>query len=789
VYALTTVVDGIAERPAPDNLILDGASPERRRLLLANGYEPIPVCGKAPKWRWREGGITPEKLSEIEAAYPDHTNTGLRTGRLAVVDIDLRDPEHAEVVAEDVQSVLGLTPAERVGRKGMALFFYNPNPIGKITVSGRTPGDGCSERLVEFLGEGQQVASYGIHPDSGLPYEWPNAESGGDPLGTRLENLPQVSEDMLREAASAASRKIKELGYTDVEISESGVSRGEEGASSKEGPPVTTATLEDMLRHIEPTCDRNTWIAMAGAIKSANVIDLETGEADEDFDGLDLFTRWSSGALHGPEMEKSMAALTRNDREVYAGPHDCEMAWNSVTANKVGGATVGSIVFHARKGGYVGPTCVSAIELHRSDLLPDQPNGESLPDFARNQKTGEPFKNFPNALVAAHRMKATPELNEFNHRVIFRGELPWSEKYGRVLDDDLLRTIRVHFLSRFELDARREDVSEAVLTVATSNRFHPVKEYLDSLEWDGKERLDTWLSEFLGVEDTAYTRAVGRKTLIGAVARVLEPGCKFDTVLVLQGVQGVGKSTAVRVLAGDDWFSDSLPGDLSKADAVQAIQGKWIIELSELEGLNRSKVVTIKAFVSRPVDHARFAYDKHAKDYPRQCIFVATTNEKAFLRDSTGARRFWPVQVTEIDLDGLKAARDQLWAEARHRYCEGESLVLPPELWADAARQQEERHAPDPWEDILRVYLAGEASRGFGFTEGPCEPTEPKNRVHSSELLENALRLPKGQQSRNDTSRLRDVMGSRLGWKYKPSLRIETRVSSGYLRPDTGDED
>ena len=232
-----------------------------------------------------------------------------------------------------------------------------------------------------------------------------------------------------------------------------------------------------------------------------------------------------------------------------------------------------------------------------------------------------------------------------------------------------------------------------------------------------------------------------------------------------------------------------MPGDLSKADAVQAIQGKWIIELSELEALSRPKVVTIKAFVSRPVDRARFAYDKHAKDYPRRCIFVATTNEKAFLRDSTGARRFWPVQVTEIDLDGLKAARDQLWAEARHRYCEGESLVLPRELWDDAARQQEERHAPDPWEDILREFLEGEAPRDFGFMEDTCEPTEPKNRVHSSELLENALKLRKGQQSRNDTTRLRDVMESRLRWKYKPSLRIETRVSSGYLRPDTGDED
>jgi putative DNA primase/helicase len=399
------------------------------------------------------------------------------------------------------------------------------------------------------------------------------------------------------------------------------------------------------------------------------------------------------------------------------------------------------------------------------------PARETACRLAINSKTGKPYKDFPNTLLATRHMPAKPELDEFNQRVVFRGPLPWPEKYGRVLDDGLVRVIRLHFLSAYGLDTTKEHVSEAVMTIAGLNRFHPVREYLHGLCWDGRARIDTMLIDFCGVEDTAYARAVARKFIVGAVARVMNPGCKFDSVLTLEGHQGAGKSTFARILASDEFFTDNVSGDLGHADAAQSLQGRWIVELAELDGLRRSEATTVKAFLSRTVDRARFAYERHAADYPRQCVFIATTNEGGFLRDPTGNRRYWPVKVGHVRLDDLRATRDQLWAEAMTAYQAGESLTLPEELWPAAAAQQNERYAPDPWEETINAYLNGEP---------PHHPL--RDRVHSSELLTRALGKLTAQQGTADSSRLKNLMTHRLGWEYRASLRVNGAVSSGYVR-------
>ncbi|MBK6704250.1 MAG: hypothetical protein IPG56_11180 [Caulobacteraceae bacterium] len=210
------------------------------------------------------------------------------------------------------------------------------------------------------------------------------------------------------------------------------------------------------------------------------------------------------------------------------------------------------------------------------------------------------------------------------------------------------------------------------------HQFDPVRESLRNLKWDGVRRLRTWLSRYLGAEDTPLNRAIGMKTMVAAVRRVNEPGCKFDYVPVLEGAQGTGKSTALKILAGEDeFFSDQ---DLVHLDAKaqqEALRGKWIYEIAELSGLSRTESERTKAFLSRTHDRARRAYGYASIDQPRRCIFIGTTNDNNYLKDPTGNRRFWPVATGRIDLDALAADRDQLWAEAVIADAAGETLYLP----------------------------------------------------------------------------------------------------------------
>lgn len=743
---------------------LDGASPEGRQRLCENGFEPILLNGKKPISKgWRQHDITTERLQEWEAQHPTGGNTGLRCGEFAVVDIDLLDEDFSAQIVEAVQDSLGHSDFVRTGRAPKRAICYRSTcAIGKITISGRPP-NGCYDQKIEFLGQGQQLASFGIHPDTGRPYTW----SGATPLDCGIDALPETNPEAIRNCAWAIRDRLSELGFQNLQITgDSGWRIGDQ--TSANGEPVTVTMLEDMLSWIEPSCPRNEWITVGAGIKSANLVDDVDFEPFEDYDRSGLFDRWSAGELNDSHRPGN-----------YEGPDDCARTYESLSANRPGGATMGTIIKRARDGGYRGDTHIPLILRYRgrSNLIISNDNCSAVviptcPSFTRNSK-GTPSNTFPNALLAAQHMKCLPEMDEFNHRVVFRRDVPWADIHGRVLDDNLLRAIRIHFLSEFGLDVTREHVSEAVLSIATSNRFHPVREYLVGLGWDGKRRIDTWLINYFSAADTPYVRAVGRKTLLGAVARVLKPGIKFDTMLVLEGAQGIGKSTGIRKLAGDEWFCDGLPPDLAKADAVQAIQGAWIIELSELEGLTRSQVTTIKAFLSRQVDRARFAYERHARDYPRQCVFIASTNEGSYLRDTTGARRFWPVDVTNVNVAALASDRDQLWAEAVHAFRQAESLELPQELWAEAAREQEERLGRDPWEEILRVYLDGKAEAG---------PTGKRDRIHSNELLSKVLDRPKDRQSKNDWSRLRLIMENRLGWEYRKSLKIDGYVNSGYVR-------
>lgn len=272
--------------------------------------------------------------------------------------------------------------------------------------------------------------------------------------------------------------------------------------------------------------------------------------------------------------------------------------------------------------------------------------------------------------------------------------------------EDCDETETSNWLQReYDLCAPTALVGEGIQSIARRNPYHPICDYLAGLTWDKRPRLDTWLMKYCHAKDTVYTRAVGSKTLIAAVARVQEPGCKADTVPILEGDQGALKSTVWRVLASDTWFSDTLP-DLANKDAAQALRGKWVVELGELAVLQRSEIEQIKRFISATQDHYRPSYGRRAVTFPRHNIFVGSTNKETYFKDETGNRRFWPVALTGLcDVDTLQRDRDQLWAEAYARYQAGEAWHLTADLEQHAIQEQARRVEPDDWEAPILHFI------------------------------------------------------------------------------------
>jgi hypothetical protein len=326
--------------------------------------------------------------------------------------------------------------------------------------------------------------------------------------------------------------------------------------------------------------------------------------------------------------------------------------------------------------------------------------------FERDPKTGAIYLSQGNIRHAIEKLGVTLRHNSFAGNPVQEG----LEGFKPTLDDPSMNRLWLKVDAEFGFKPTLEFFRIVVSDTCLLNRYHPVLDYLDGLTWDGKPRLDSWLIDYCNVEDSPYARAVGALMLIAAVRRVRNPGFKHDEMLVLEGIEGIDKSTMLRELAvNEDWFSDSIALNVDDKKMIESASGKWIIEISELQGMRKGDVGHIKAQLSRQRDRARLAYGRLPVEVDRQCVFFGTVNPAeatGYLASMTGNRRFWPVEVkSRIDIEAFRRDRDQLWAEASAREALGESTRLDPDLWEAAAGQQEEREAPNPFYDTLLPVL------------------------------------------------------------------------------------
>lgn len=307
-------------------------------------------------------------------------------------------------------------------------------------------------------------------------------------------------------------------------------------------------------------------------------------------------------------------------------------------------------------------------------------------------------------------LKGALAYDEFSRQQMVCRSIPWRLGYNSTCWTDIdAAQLQSYLEDNYEYLGNEKYINKAVEIIANGNEYHPIKKYLSRLEWDRRERIDTVLIDYLGAEDNEYTRAVGRKWLIAAVARIKNPGCKFDNMLILVGDQGIGKSQFFKQIVGNlEWFSDSVTKADNSRESMEQLAGKWIIEFGELSAMGKSKVEHIKAHLSRTTDSYRPAYGRRKNDFPRQCVFGGSTNSYEFLTDQTGNRRFWPVKVNNADrmwnemkLDIV----DQIWAEALHCLERGEKLHLDPELEKLAIREQEKYTENDGKIGIIQEFL------------------------------------------------------------------------------------
>lgn len=718
---------------------------EALRPYLEHGWDLIPLHkpdavtllkdgkerkdGKRPlhkNWTVRSYGA--RRVARVCAEQRRNIGVRLRADQL-VIDVDPRNGGELgfKRLCRDVGLNPDAWPRVQTGSGGSHFYMTKPADVAVVDSLEEYPG-------VEFKSKGRQVvAAHSIHPDTRREYEWDFLH-------------PPLAE------ATAAPDALLDL------------IRRPERAAAEGGGEHTPEEVAAMLDALDPTDFREhgRWLTLMMACHHAS-----------GGDARDEFLSWSAS---DPEFA---------DREEENGRR-----WDSLHADRDASVTHKTLHKFLRDAGREGAIPRPSAE----EDFADEGDGGTANTEGVASVTGRSLAvnrnstaadTYGNSLSAVFRSELDPAWDELKRKVVFRTPmLPWDESYGRELDDHVVRMVRLYLTDRHQgvdFQPGKDNVIEALMTLAYGNKFNPVVDYLEGLRWDGVQRVDGLFARYFNCGDDAYTRAASRCFMVGAVRRARKPGSKFDTMPVLRGPQGWNKSTGVKALFGADWFSDADLGNLRSKDAAMLLRGIWVQEFAEIDSLNRTETGTLKAFCSRAVDRLRDPYERITSDVPRRCVFVGTVNEGGYLKDTTGGRRFWPLTVNApIDPAMVERDRDQLWAEAAALESSGEPDVLPTHLWPAAAERQADEATPDPWADVLSNFLDDRAfAHAIDDREFGSAPPPP-DRVHTAELRA-ALGIDAPKATKGNDQRIRAVMENVLGWRSRRGVRVGGRVGAGYV--------
>ena len=656
-----------------------------------------PVAKLAPQGV-KNATVDPDQIRQWWHVFPD-ANIGIATGResnLVVIDVDI-DPAKGKAgddtlaALTDEYGPLPDTVTVITGGGGLHYLFSYPAGVERIKST-----SGVIGKDVDSRGDGGYIVGVPGRHISGNCYRH---EGSSDPTeGVDPAPLPRWLVDKLSAASVAPvapAPGAAQLGA--VEVRE----------------------LRAALAYIDPD-GRDDWLRVGMALQA-------TGAGAQAFG---IWCEWSQGS------EKYNAA-------------DQRRTWASF---KSGGVTKSTIFAAAQAAGWINSAAKRAAG---SDVV--------VPFAAEERKARAEKTNWREQLGRTARGKLYSDLynvvlilrhdpawdgvvafNEFSFQIIKLKHPPYQSKLGEWGDIDDSKTVL--WLTRYYgIRPPSRLVAEAVKVVSDYAAFHPVRSYLTALAWDGTPRTKQWAIRYLGAADTPYHRLVAQCWLISAVARIMEPGCKADNVVILEGEQGMGKSSALAILAGD-WFSDTA-FDLGGKETFMMMRGKWIIELGELDSFNRAESSRAKAFFAAAADTYRPPWGRHAIDVRRQCVFAGTVNQDEYFRDETGNRRYWPLRCEGIDLAALARDRDQLWAEALALYHQHESWWIDAELDYVKA-EQEARYAQDAWEGQIKGWLRQHEKQAL--------PSRPF-MVTIQEALVDCLQIPIAKWTRSDQMRVSGV--------------------------------
>lgn len=688
---------------------------EAINAYIEGGFILHPLIGKIPTQRqW-------QKLKfelHTEADFPNNYGVVLQPHQV-VIDLDPRNYKDGDLPWRRLLKDCGLDPEIhrrtfwiKTGGKGTHIYFSIPSDIEIIK---HIPGF----LGLEFLTKGSYVVGpYSVHPDTKAPYEI----GGGSPK--MIAPLPDVILDKIKRGViTEDDKKLKKAEKTQIE---------DESAQALKRYIDFLKTCPAAIQGEQG--DKQTFMA---AIRGHDI-----GLSKEKT--LDLMLEFFNPRCNPPWV---LAELKRKVKNAYIYANQPKGNDSPILAfeNDVP-VTAGYIVKRARNG-----------EIKKTLANVEQ--------FFLNQKSP-----LVDSLI----------YDDFLEQVIIIKKMPWDKEacpsLGRqwTETDSILCKGFLSTLVDYGTDFPVALIYEATIHAAHRQRRHPVKEYLQNLKWDRRERLDRWLVSYLGANNTPYTLAIGAKVLMAATARIMQPGVKFDHLLILEGKQGIGKSRTVATLGGQ-WYGDIIITPHEK-DTISAMRSKWIIEVSEMEYNSRVDAAAIKSFMTRQSDIMRLPYERAVRSIARQSILIATINPEgdgAYLKDSTGNRRFWPVLAHKIDLASLTLDRDQLFAEALERWSAGEPLWLDKkEIEEDARREQIDRTSVDPWTERIVDWLnCNEQGKIVVSTTG-------------LEIFERAMRGEARWYKRKEANQIADIM-KKLGFVQKQYWDADNRKPKrGYVRPE-----